>query len=402
MKVLVADKFPESGLARLAELGCEVTFEPDAKEEALVGLIRESNPEILVVRSTKVTAPMLEVGCLTLVVRAGAGYNTIDVAKASACGVYVANCPGKNSIAVAELAFGLILSLDRRIPDNVIQLREGQWNKKAFAKAAGLYGRTLGLIGLGSIGTEMVSRARAFGLNVVAWSRSLTDAKAAELGIERKATVEQVAAAADVVSVHLALNDETRGMMGATFFDAMRPGAFFVNTSRAEIVDEAALRRAISDKGVRAGLDVFAGEPAVAAGEIDDELARDASVYGTHHIGASTEQAQASIADETCRIVEIYKLSGHVPNVVNLARRSPARFLLVVRHRDRVGVLAHVLSCLKEAGVNVQEMENVIFDGAEAAIARIRLDNSVGQAVLDTMSSGSEDVLETKLLPLEG
>ena len=126
------------------------------------------------VRSTKVTEAILAAGALKLVVRAGAGYNTIDVAAASRRGIYVSNCPGKNSVAVAELAFALILALDRRVADNVIALRQGQWNKAEFSKARGLFGRTLGLIGVGRIGREMIPRAKAFGMPVVAWSRSLT------------------------------------------------------------------------------------------------------------------------------------------------------------------------------------------------------------------------------------
>src|SRR5256714_10347176 len=129
---------------------------------------------------------MFDAGALKLIVRAGAGYNTIDVAAASRRGVYVSNCPGKNSVAVAELAFALILALDRRIADNVISLRRGEWNKKEFSKARGLYGRTLGLVGVGRIGQEMISRARAFGMEVVAWSRSLTPERAATLGVEYK------------------------------------------------------------------------------------------------------------------------------------------------------------------------------------------------------------------------
>ena len=151
-----------------------MSFEPDLKDEALAEAVRTLNPDVLVVRSTKVTEPMLAAGALKLVVRAGAGYNTIDVAAASRRGIYVSNCPGKNSIAVAELAFALVLALDRRVADNVIALRRGEWNKKEFSKARGLYGRTLGLIGTGQIGQEMIPRARAFGMKVVAWSRSLT------------------------------------------------------------------------------------------------------------------------------------------------------------------------------------------------------------------------------------
>src|SRR5213595_2750020 len=172
MKVLVADPFEQSGLDGLKAIGCRVVYQPDVSADELPHAIRDTGVDVLIVRSTAVTAAALEAGSLSLVVRAGAGYNTIDVAAASRRGIYVSNCPGKNSIAVAELALALILALDRRIADNVGALRAGQWNKKEFSKARGLYGRTLGLVGTGQIGQEVITRARAFGLAVVAWSRN--------------------------------------------------------------------------------------------------------------------------------------------------------------------------------------------------------------------------------------
>ena len=171
MKVLVADPFEPSGLAGLEAAGCDVVFEPSLKDEALAAALRETRADVLVVRSTKVTAAMMEAPDLALIVRAGAGFNTIDVSAASARGIHVSNCPGKNSIAVAELAFGLILALDRRIPDNVAELRAGHWNKTEFSKARGLHGRTLGLLGYGTIAQEVARRAQAFGMDVVVWSR---------------------------------------------------------------------------------------------------------------------------------------------------------------------------------------------------------------------------------------
>jgi len=399
MRVLVADKFEKSGLDGLAAAGCEVLYEPDAKDDALVARIRDSQAEVLVVRSAKVTRPMLEAGLLGLVIRAGAGYNTIDVEAASERGIYVANCPGKNSIAVAELAFGLILALDRRIADNASDLQKGVWNKKEYSKAKGLFGRTRGLIGVGGIGREMVPRARAFGMPVVAWSRSLTPEKAAALGIERLDSPIEVARRADVVSVHVALKPETKGLIGADFFSAMRPGAFFVNTSRAEVVDQKALEDAVK-RGARAGLDVFAGEPAGGSGSVDDAIFKLPNVVGTHHIGASTDQAQEAIAAETVRIVREYSDHGRAPNVVNLARKSPATHLLVVRHFDRVGVLACVFDLLKEAGINVQETENVVFEGARAAVARIHLSQPASPETLERIRESNDDIIEVALLAL--
>jgi D-3-phosphoglycerate dehydrogenase / 2-oxoglutarate reductase len=400
MKVLIADKFEQSGRDGLEAIGCEVSYQPDLKDEALVETVRAGAPDVLVVRSTKVNEAMLDAGALKLVVRAGAGYNTIDVAAASRRGIYVSNCPGKNSIAVAELAFALMLALDRRIADNVIALRQGRWDKKEFSNARGLYGRTLGLIGVGQIGGEMIPRARAFGMPVVAWSRSLTPERAEALGVERKESPQEVASAADIVSVHVALKPDTRSLINSDIFNSMKEGAYFINTARGEVVDQAALVAAMKIRGIRAGLDVFASEPTSSAGEFTDDIAQEPNLYGTHHIGASTDQAQEAIAAETVRIVRAFKETGQVPNVVNLAERTPATHALVVRHRDRPGVLAHVLDAIRAANINVQEMDNIIFEGSEAAVARINLESAPSTETLDKLRAGNADILELNLLEI--
>lgn len=400
MRILIADKFEQSGRDGLQAIGCEVSYQPDLKDNALVAAIGAEHPDVLVVRGTKVTEAMLEAGALKLVVRAGAGYNTIDVAAASRRGIYVSNCPGKNSIAVAELAFALILALDRRVVDNVVTLRSGEWNKKEFSQARGLYGRTLGLIGVGKIGQEMIPRAKAFGMPVIAWSRSLTAERAAAFGIELMESPQQVAQAADVVSVHLALTPETRSIISADIFNSMREGSYFINTARGEVVDQAALINAMRTRSIRAGLDVYAGEPTSSAGEFSDEIAQEPNLYGTHHIGASTDQAQEAIAAETVRIIQSFKETGKVPNVVNLARQTPATHRLVVRHRDRPGVLAQVLEAIKAEHINVQEMENIVFEGAEAAVARINLDNAPTHETLDRLRAENADVIELNVLEI--
>jgi D-3-phosphoglycerate dehydrogenase len=296
----------------------------------------------------------------------------------------------------------LILALDRRVVDNAVALRRGEWNKKEFSKARGLFGRTLGLIGVGKIGQEMIARAQAFGMTVIAWSRSLTPLRAAELGVTHMESPQAVAAAADVVSVHLALNNETRNLIDAGFFNAMREGAYFINTARGEVVDQQALANAMKTRGVRAGLDVYAAEPTSAVGEFNDEIVKAEGLYGTHHIGASTDQAQEAIAAETVRIVKQFKETGQVPNVVNLARQTPATHRLVVRHVDRPGVLASVLDAIKSEQINVQEMENIVFEGAAAAVARINLDNAPSDGILNRIRSGSTDIIELNLIQLGG
>lgn len=403
MRCFIADSFEAEGVAGLQALGLEVRHEPGVADAALPARLAELDPDILIVRGRTITAAAIEAAAsLSLIVRAGAGYNTIDVAAASARGVYVANCPGKNAAAVAELAFGLILALDRRIPDAAADLRAGKWNKKDYSRAPGLKGRTLGLLGLGGIGREMVRRARGFEMPVVAWSRSLTPEAAEEWGVERVASPAEAAARSDVLSVHVALTPETRGLIGAEVLGKLRPGASFINTSRGEVVDHAALTAAIREKGIRVGLDVFEREPAGGTGVFEDPIVGLPGVYGTHHVGASTDQAQAAIAAETVRIVAAYVQTGEVPHSVNLCGRSPAKRLLVVRHRNRPGVLAHVLGEISHAGINVEEMENVIFSEAQAACARIRLDEAPPPPVLDRIRGGNPHVLAVSLLALPG
>ena len=316
MKVVIADRFREDARANLKEGGFEVIYDPDLKDDSLKQTIAETGADVLVVRSTRVSGDALKAGRLGLVIRAGAGYNTIDVKTAGEQSIYVSNCPGGNSNAVAELAFGLIIALDRRIPDNVEDLKNGIWNKLAYSNARGLWGSTLGLVGVGRIGRVMITRAHAFGMSVCGWSRSLTPAQALELGIEIQATPLDVAASSDVVSLHVSLTADTRRMIDEEFFDAMRPGAMLINTARDEVVDESALARAVKEKGVRAGLDVFTGEPSSGTGTIENQLFKLEGVIGTHHVGGQTLEAQRAIAEETVRIIREFEKTGVPPNLV--------------------------------------------------------------------------------------
>ena len=332
MIILIADKFERSGLGGLRSLGCDVVYQPDLEGEALGEAIRTTGADVLVVRSTPVTAAMLP-GSLKFVVRAGSGVNTIDVKAASSHSVLVANCPGRNAMAVAELAFALMLALDRRIVDNVVDLRAGRWNKKEYSQARGLYGSTLGLLGVGHIGQEMIRRAAAFGMPVVLWSRRFDgqnrpmSAKEADaLGLTtacRQISVavapspENVAGRCDVLSLHIPLASGTRQMVNADLLARLKPGSTLINTARGDLVDYAALKQAIRERGLRVGLDVYETEPVESVGAFADAIAAEPTVYGTHHIGASTNQAQEAIASETVRIVSVYMETGKVPNVVN-------------------------------------------------------------------------------------
>lgn len=400
MRVLIADKFEKQGIKELEDRNFEVVSEPSLGADDLPGRIAEINPDVLVVRSTKVTREAIEAGeSLELVVRAGAGYNTIDTVAASNNGVFVSNCPGKNALAVAEIGWGLILCCDRRIPDQTRDLREGTWNKKEYSRASGIAGRTLGVVGMGRIGQALIDRAHAFEMNVAAWSRSLNDEQAQQYGITRCESLINLAKLSDVVSVHVAATDQTRHLINDKFIDAMRENAILINTSRGSVMDEKAVLRGIREKGIRVGLDVFETEPGSGTGTFSNELINEPGVYGTHHVGASTDQAQEAIAQEAVRVICSHRDSGEVPNCVNQSEDRGSA-LLTVRHRNKPGVLAKVFDILSQASLNVEEMENLIYEGGESACARIQLGATPSLSEVEAIEN-QETVLGVSIASLE-
>ncbi|MBU0678473.1 MAG: hydroxyacid dehydrogenase [Verrucomicrobia bacterium] len=399
MKVLIADKFPEQYIDQMKSLGVDVIYEPKFGAGEIAGNIADK--AVVIVRSTEVTAEAIGNSTqLSLIIRAGAGTNNIDKKAASASGIFVANCPGTNSIAVAELAMGLICALDRRIVDNVADLRNGKWNKAEYSAADGLYGKVLGVVGVGMIGKELILRAKAFGLKVKAWSRSLTPEKAAELGVGFAASIEELVPQCDIISVHLAQTADTKGIISKKVIDSMKEGACFINTARAGVVDEGALAEAVKAGRIRVGTDVFANEPEGKDGDFDDAFAKLNGVYGTHHIGASTTQAQNAVAAETVRVLKVFIETGRVENWVNRMGVTPAKWQLVVRHYDRPGVLAAVLDILKDGQVNAEEMQNLIFDGAEAACATIQVDQQPTEEMMKAIAALEGMVIHADLVEL--
>ena len=399
MKILVAGNVADAGLKALREAGHAVEQDAALDGDALEEALAEQQPTVLVVRSTRVTGAMMDADPdLELIVRAGAGYDTIDVGGASERGLFVANCPGQNADAVAELTMGLVVALDRRLPDNVIDARAGRWNKAAYAGADGLKGKTLGIVGLGNIGEAVARRAKGFEMDAVAWSRSLTKEGAAAQGLAHAESLEAIARFSDVVSLHVASTPETEHLADRAFFEEMNDGALFVNTSRAAVVDEDALRWALDEKNLRAALDLVSGEPSEKKTAFEHPLMQHPRCYVTHHIGASTQQAQDATALEAARVIETFAETGQVPNVVNLAAPSEGAHQLTVRHRDEVGVLAGVLDEARKAGWNIQEMENLIFAGGEAAVAHIRFDGDPSEETVRDIER-RDDVFAVSLLP---
>ncbi|MFZ2501312.1 MAG: phosphoglycerate dehydrogenase [Nocardioides sp.] len=401
MRILFADKLDQKTVDDLTAHGHECVLEPTLTPDDLPGRI--GGVEVLVVRSTKVPRVVFEAADrLVLVIRAGAGTNTIDCEAASERGVFVCNVPGRNAAAVAELTMGLLLAIDRRIVDNTVDLREGRWNKASYGKAEGVLGATMGIIGFGSIGQLVAERAAAFGIHVQTVARAGASARvqrrADELGVHLCESLDDVLATSDIVSLHVPGRPENKGLVDAAFLAKMRPGAILLNTARGDVVDEPALLAALDAGRIRAGLDVYAGEPGSGTGAFESTLARHPAVIGTHHIGASTNQAQRAIAQGVTELVDAF-MAGEPRHCVNLAPERFGSFALTVRHLDRVGVLAKILDRLSAEGLNVQHMENQVFAGGEAAVAFIDIQGDPTEAVVAAIRA-LPDVLGVSVVEL--
>jgi len=311
-KILIADKFPEQYLDELKNLDVEVENSPKLGEKDLETAAKDAT--ILVVRSTVVNETTINnASNLKVIIRAGAGVNNIAIPAASAKGVSVANCPGKNSVAVAELAIGLMVSLDRRIPDNVNDFKNEKWNKAEYSKADGLKGKTLGVVGVGNIGREVAKRATAFDMTVYGYDIVKLD----DVQLEYVDSIEELLPKCDVISIHLPANDKTKGILNKELFGLMKPNAFLINTSRAGVINEEAMLEAIKEKNLHVALDVFKDEPEGKTGDVSSSFSSNPNVYVTHHIGASTTQAQNAVAKETIKIIKNFVDGGVVDNCVN-------------------------------------------------------------------------------------
>jgi D-3-phosphoglycerate dehydrogenase / 2-oxoglutarate reductase len=407
MRLLIADKLHAKAIEELRTLPVEVIYEPELTKETLENKL--SGVGILVVRSTEVTREAIEKAKeLNLIVRAGAEHHTIDVRAASQHGIYVANCPGRNASAVAELVFGMLVALDRRIPDAVQSLRQGRWERAEYSKAIGLHGRTIGIAGFGAIGREVWSRARAFGLNPLVWSRSLSASKAAEQGVMCVSSLDELASRSDIFTVHLRLTERTKGIISRRVLEMLPKRALFLNLARADLLDYAALQDVVETRGLRAAVDVYPDEPKGKreyTGFLANPSAPSSSsgeggfIYGTPHIAASTDQAQLAIATETVRVIRSFLLAGSVPNVVNVIATPVAKFQLVIRMADRVGTFANALNVLKRHGINVEEISNTIFEGGAAACAKLRLLSRPSEQCLQEIRA-FEEVLHVDVVTL--
>ena len=385
VKVLIADNFPEKYIEELISYELDVEYNPKLGEKDLPEAAKDQ--DILIVRSTKVNADTINTATkLNLIIRAGAGVNNIDVPAANKRGIYVANCPGKNSVAVAELTIGLMIALDRRIPENIIDFKNSKWNKKEYSKAEGLKGKTIGIIGVGNIGKEVAHRAIAMGMNVYGKDISRIE------GVQIKdfSEMDQLLPLCDVISIHLPATPGTTKLFNKVMFGYMKPNTLLINTSRPEVIDEDAMLDAIKEKNIRVALDVFNEEPEEKTGTVSSKFQDNPNIYVTHHIGASTNQAQNSVAEETVNIIKHYLHSGIIQHWVNRAKMTGAHYQLVVKHYDKAGVLASILDIIKNGNINIEEIENAIFEGGVAACCTMKLMSPVSSAMLKQMSENPD------------
>ena len=325
MRILIADLFSKDAIAALEKAGHEIIYNDKLAGDTLDQAITQHQPTVLVVRSTKVPKNTIDLGSsLELIVRAGAGTDTIDVKHAATKGIYVANCPGKNANAVSELAIGLIVGIDRRMSEQNELLKQGKWRKGDFVNQKGLKDRTVGIIGFGAIGSRVAKAAIAMEMHVLVNSRNQDQALADSIGF-RYVSREELLQNSDIVSVHVPGGAETKEMINKDFLAKMKPDGVLLNTSRGSVVNDADILAHLNDNpNFWYGTDVFNGEPSGKEAEWKCDLSVHERVYGTHHCGASTKQAEAAIGEEALRVILKFAATRSVDaeNTVNRAKKD--------------------------------------------------------------------------------
>lgn len=404
MKVLIADLFSQSALDSLSSAGIQVVYNHQLNGDSLKSAIISENPQILVVRSTKVTGDIISSSpSLEFIIRAGAGVDNIDTQTASKHSIFVANCPGKNSVAVAELVMGHILSVDRRLAENYSLLKQGKWNKGLFAECTGIKGRSLGIVGFGAIGKEVATRARSFGMDLYFTDAYVSAEIGAPYGATKLNTLDELAQVSDIITFHVPATPETKGMINSGFISKCRENVVIINTSRGDIANEAEIIHELNARpGFWYACDVYLGEPAAKECDFVHQLAQHPKVYGSHHIGASTKQAETAIGLEALRMILMYANTSKVDagNLVNMQNKSNAKHAVVVRHSGNA--LTALLVKLSEKGCRVHEVENKAFKDGAAFLATVYADcenpGCLNEVVAEMASV--EGVVNSKLVNL--
>lgn len=337
-RVLIADKLDASGVELLKAAGIEVETRIGLKGPELAAALREFDAAIVRAKPDVHADALENPGKLRAIARAGVGVDNIDVPAATRKGVVVMNTPGGNTVSAAEHTIALMFALARKVPAADATMKAGGWDKNRFVGTQ-LAGKTLGVVGLGRIGREVARRAIGLDMAVVALDPFVTAAKAAELGIEMAASLDELLPRVDFLTIHVPLSAETKSLVGARELGLMRKTACVLNVARGGIIDEKALADALAAGTIAgAGVDVFTAEPTTP----DNPLLKAPNVVLTPHLGASTVEAQENVAVEAAQLIADFLLKGRVQNAVNMASVDPRELAEVRPYVDlarRLGLL---------------------------------------------------------------
>ena len=385
MKILVGCSLPKSALHELRSLGTDVIYEPELTAERLEKLIGDM--AVLVVCRTRVSPEAIAAGkALQMILRAGTDTTNIAIDDASSQGVFVCNCPYKDAFAVAELTLGLLLALDRRVLHSAAALREGVPEEPAPTAALGLAGRTLGMMGFGPVEQEIAKRAQAFDMKLLAWSAALTPELAAERSIEFCAWPRELARQSDMVTIYAPPQRADELLIDAEFLRSMRPGAYIVYVGHPAALDQEALAEVAKERKLRVAYDISAPQlPGSDTGRFKSRLQAIPEVIGTYRLADRTQQAYEATADEVVRVIREFLVAGNILNCVNLLERSPAKWQLLLRLRDVVGVIASIMAHIRDDGINAEEINSRVLLGAQAGWCVIALDERPSSETLDAI-----------------
>ncbi len=394
MNIMICDPISPKGIAlfqQCPQFNVNV-LKQRLSEAELLPLVKDV--EAMVVRSeTKITRKLIEAAPkLRVVGRAGVGVDNVDVEAATQRGIVVMNTPSGNTISTAELTFSMLMALARKIPQAHASMKAGEWNRKAF-QGVELYNKTLGILGMGRIGTEVARRAIVFGMRVLAYDPYLTLSRANALQVEL-VELDEIFARADFITVHMPMSDETKGMINAAAFAKMKPGARVLNCARGGIINETDLYEAIkSGKIAGAALDVYETEPLPK----DFPLRDLPQVIMTPHLGASTEEAQENVGIEVAEAITDYLLNGAVRNAVNLPNLDAKTYALVKPYLvlgEKLGRLAAQLSPKRN------DRLVVTYGGKAAEVPGDPITRFVLKGFLE--SAGGKDVNQVNVRTLAG
>ena len=375
IKILFGCNVPEEILEEFRALGTELIYEPNIAPDRLEKIVGDTN--ILVISRNRISPEIIAAGHeLQMIIRAGTDVSNISVQQASEAGIFVCNCPYKDATAIAELTFGYLLSVDRRLFAHVQASRQQKPGVIPKLEALGLAGRTLGVLGYGPVEKEIIQRALAFEMKVNAWSpASLTPEIAAERKIGFCDRPRDVARDSDMLSVYISPQNQAAHLVDVDLLESMRPGASLVYIGHPGALDLSALADVASRRDIRVAYDISA--PQLTAGDVGRFIARLQAlpnVIGTYGLADRTHQSREETAREVLRIVREFILNGKVLNCLNLIEYNPAMWQLLMRLKDRVGVLASVMDVLRADGISMEDITSHLFTGAQAVWITMAVD----------------------------